>query len=250
MKKTLKRTLLAIGIIIIGIILFFGGYMIKVKSELKTLTPIETKHIVDNIYTIQDTYSNLYLIEDSSQYIAIDGGNDINIISEELKKLNINPDKITAILLTHSDRDHIAAVKLFKNAEVYISEQEEQLIDGRTSRFLFFGNDIGTKEYSLITDQQTFAIGNVKIKGILVPGHTPGSMCFLVDDKYLFTGDVLSIKDGKIDKFNDLFNMDTKMTVKSMVKITKIPDAEYIFSAHYGYTNNYKNAVKDWDNKK
>ena len=71
-------------------------------------------------------------------------------------------------------------------------------------------------------------------------------MCYLVNDKYLFVGDALSIKDGKIGKFNEFFNMDHKMAIKSIVNITKLPEAEYIFSAHYGYTNDYKNAVKDW----
>ncbi len=69
---------------------------------------------------------------------------------------------------------------------------------------------------------------------IITPGHTPGSMCYLINNKYLFTGDALSIKAGKIDKFNEFFNMDTETAT------------EYIFSAHYGYSDDYKNAVKDW----
>ena len=246
MKKTIKRISLGIGIVIIMIVLFFVGYMIKAKSEIKIMTPIETKEIVDDIFSIQDSFSNLYLIKDSNQYIVIDCGNNIDVVSEELQKLKINPDKIIAVLLTHTDADHVAAIKLFKNANIYLSKQEEQLINGGKSRFLFFGNKIDTKEYSLIEDQQIFNIGNIKIKGILTPGHTPGSMCYLINNKYLFTGDALSIKAVKIDKFNDLFNMDSETAIKSIDNITNIPEAEYIFSAHYGYCDDYKNAVKDW----
>ena len=246
MKKILKRVLLGIGIITVLIVLFFVGYMIKAKSEIKKMTPVETKKIMDNIFSVRDSFANLFLIKDSNQYIAIDAGNNIKTVSTELQKLNIDPDNITAVLLTHTHGDHVAAIKLFKKAKIYLSKQEEQMINGKKSVFLWFGNKIDTKVYSLIDADQVFKIGNIKIKGILTPGHTPGSMCYLINDKYLFTGDLLSIKAGKICKFNEFFNMDTKTAIKSMEKITHIPNCEYLFSAHYGYTNDYKNAIKDW----
>ena len=244
MRRIFKRILLGIGILVILIALLFGGYMIKANSEIKKLSPVETKEIVGNIFSIKDSFVNLYLIKDSSQYIAVDAGNNADAISGELKKLNINPDKITALLLTHTDGDHVAAVKLFRNAKVYLSRQEELLLTGKKSRFLIFGTKIDTKIYTLIDDQQVIKIGNTKVKGILTPGHTYGSMCYLINDKYLFTGDALSLKNGKIDKFNEFFNTDTKTAIASMAKIMAIPEAEYIFTAHHGYSNDYKNAVK------
>jgi hydroxyacylglutathione hydrolase len=71
-------------------------------------------------------------------------------------------------------------------------------------------------------------------------------MCYLINDKYLFVGDAMSLKDGKIDEFPSLFNTDSKIALKSIRNITEIPSTEYIFTAHYGYINDYKNAVKDW----
>ena len=140
----------------------------------------------------------------------------------------------------------MAAVKIFKKAQVYLSKPEGQLLNGQKSRFLVFGNKIATKEYLLIDDQQQFTLGNIKVKGILTPGHTTGSMCYLVNDKYLFTGDALSLKNGKIDLFNMFFNMDSKTAAESIGLITNIPTAEFIFTAHYGFTNDYQKAVKDW----
>jgi glyoxylase-like metal-dependent hydrolase (beta-lactamase superfamily II) len=247
MKKILKRILLGIGIFILTIALLFGGYMIKAKSEIKKMTPVETKEIVENIFSIQDSFSNLYLVKDSDQYVAIDAGNNLEVVSGELKKLNINPNKIIAVVLTHTDGDHVAALKLFKNAKVYLSKQEEQLINGKKSRFLIFGNKIDAKEYSLIADQQILNIGNVTIKGYLTPGHTPGSMCYLINEKYLFAGDALSLKNGKIGRFNEFFNMDSKTAIKSIEKIIQIPDCEYIFTAHYGYTSDFINSMNIYE---
>ena len=246
MKRVLKRVLSGFGIVIILILIFFVGYFVKARSEVKLMTPTETTEIVSNIFSVKDSFVNMYLIKDSSQYIAIDAGNNLEAISVELKKLNIDPDKVIALLLTHTDGDHVAAIKLFRNAKVYLSRQEEQLLNGKKSRFFIFGNKIDTKTYALIDDQQVINIGNTKIKGIITPGHTAGSMCYLVNDKYLFTGDALSLKNGKIDRFNEFFNVDTKTAIASMAKVATLPDAEYIFTAHYGFSNDYKNAVKDF----
>jgi len=249
MNRTLKRILLGTGTIVLVIVILFAGYMIKAKSEINKMSPVETKEIVHGLFSIKDTFVNLYLIKDSSQYIAVDAGNDATNVSGELKKLEINPDQIIAVLLTHTDGDHVAALKLFKNAKVYLSKQEEALINGKKSRFLFFGNKIDAKNYTTLYDGQNINIGKISIKGILTPGHTPGSICYLVNDKYLFTGDALSLKAGKVNKFNEFFNMDTKTAINSIAKITQIPGAEYIFTAHYGYTNNYKNAVTGWESQ-
>ncbi|MGE0076583.1 MAG: MBL fold metallo-hydrolase [Bacteroidales bacterium] len=247
MKKAVKRVLLGIGIVIFAFVLLFVGYTMKAKSELKKMSTIATQEVVDNIFSVQDSFANLYLIKDGQKYIAIDAGNSIDAVSAELTKLSIDPDSVVAVLLTHTDGDHVAAIKLFRNAKVYISKAEEQLLTGEKYRFLFFGNKINTKEYSTLDDQQVFYIGNVKIKTILTPGHTVGSMCYLVNNKYLFTGDALSLKNGKIDRFNEFFNTDTKTAVESMGMLIKITEAEYIFTSHYGYTDNYKGAVADWD---
>jgi len=246
----MKRTLiwLIAGLVAVFVLtgLFIGVYLVRAKLEMKKLAPVETKEVVSNIFSVKDTFVNLFLIRDSTQYIAIDAGNDLNAVSGEMKKLNIDPDKIIALFLTHTDGDHVAAIKLFKNANVYLSRPEEQLLTGKKSRFLIFGTKIDTKTYSLVDDQQIITIGKTKIKGILTPGHTPGSMCYLVNDKYLFTGDALSLKNGKIDRFNELFNTDSKTAYTSMANITGLQGVEYIFTAHHGFSNDYKNAVKDY----
>jgi len=43
----------------------------------------------------------------------------------------------------------------------------------------------------LIVDQQSFSIGQHAFQAIHTPGHTPGSTCFFLDGKYVFTGDTL-----------------------------------------------------------
>ncbi len=207
------------------------------------MSPIDTGEITPDVFAVRDSFVNMFLVKDSIHYIAVDAGNKPADIAEELKKLKINPEQVIAVLLTHTDGDHVAALKLFKNAKIYLSKQEEQLLNGEKSRFFVFGNNIGTTDYLLLNDQQTITIGNTKIKGILTEGHTPGSMCYVINDKYLFTGDAISLKEGRIGKFNKFFNVDTKTAVKSMGLLAGLEGIEYIFTAHYGYTSDYKKAI-------
>jgi hydroxyacylglutathione hydrolase len=246
MKKSFKRILKGLGIFILMLVILFIGYFLKARSIMKGMNTVETKEIVNNVFSIKDSFVNLFLIKNGENYIAIDAGNDKETVRRELKNLNIEPEKIRAILLTHTDGDHVAAISLFKNATIYFSKREEQLINGRKSRFLIFGNKIDSDTYKLVEDQQVMNIEGIKMQGFLTPGHTPGSMCFLVNDTLLFTGDAIRLNKGKVGQFYSFFNMDTKTATQSIGKIIRIPRVHYIFTAHNGYTDNFNNAIKDW----
>lgn len=230
MKRTLK-----ISAVLMGIILLSGlAYMIKAQYEIKSMHPMETQEVMEGIFALQDSFCNMYLIKDGEEYIAIDAGNDMQQIKSELERLNIHPKNVKAVLLTHSDGDHTAAVSLFENAQVYLSTQEEALLNGETSRFLFFGNSIDVDHYTLLDDQTEFSIGNTQIKCFLVPGHTPGSMCYRINDQYLFVGDCMGIENKAIIPFNSFFNMDTEQATRSMDIIQNIQNVALIFTAHHG----------------
>ena len=243
MNRTLKKILIGTGILVAILAIISGGFMIKMKSELKKMNVLGTKEVVHNIYSIKDSFVNMYLIKDSDCYVAIDAGNDRKVISDNLKILNINPDKVAAVLLTHTDGDHTGALRLFRNARIYLSKNEEQMINGKKTKLLFFHNRLSTKEYILLDDEQTILPGGVSIKAIMTPGHTLGSMSYLVNDTCLFVGDAFGLKNGKVDTPNKFFSSDMKTAILSFDKISNLSDVEYIFTAHNGYTNNYKNAV-------
>ena len=246
MKKKTKRIILILVIVFIIIPgLIFGGFYLKFRKELKDIKITETAEIAVGVYSIKDGFANMFIFKDSSNYIAIDAGNDIDVVTAGFIKLNLDPDKVSAVLLTHSDGDHIAALKLFKNAKIYMAKEEIHMMNGDNHKFLWFNNKLNA-DYTPLEDGQIITVNNTKIQGILTPGHSTGSMCFLLNDKYLFVGDAASLKDGKIAKPNEFFSMDIITATTSIKKLTALPDAEYIFTSHYGFTADYANAVKDW----
>ena len=50
---------------------------------------------------------------------------------------------------------------------------------------------------TLLDDNEVFYINDIKIECFLVPGHTWGHMVYLIDDKYLFTGDTIWLGFGR-----------------------------------------------------
>lgn len=222
-------------------------FLLKRKSEIAKMYHLETREVLRGIYAVKTKNANFYVVKNDDVYIAIDagGGNELAIKSE-LEKLNIQPEKVTAVLLTHTDFDHVSGLGLFKNAEIYISKEEEQLLNGSAKRLQFGGKTKLNYKYSTIQYNQELHFGKIKVKSISTPGHTVGSMSFLIDDRYLFVGDNLSLKVDTIGLFNSIFNFCDTTQSKSIQNLAKITTTEYIFTAHYGFTDSPKSAFENF----
>lgn len=206
----------------------------------------ETTHeVTDRIILISDKYVSFYLIKTRGGYIAIDAGTNCKNALREMKRWQIDPGSILAVFLTHTDTDHTAALAGFPRAEVFLSKDEEQMINGTTRRFLFTRNKkIG--EYTLLADGEEKQIGDLKLRALLTPGHTPGSTSYLLEDKYLFTGDTLSLKEGKAALFAPFIGMNKADQERSLCRLANLPDIAYILTAHSGYTRDAEKAFASW----
>ena len=134
--------------------------------------------------------ANCYILIDEENKLGciVDPGGDEDIITEEIEKSNM---QVKFILLTHGHLDHVEAVDSLKqkyNIPVYISGKDKELMKNRQSVFGELWNT--TEEDKEINDGDVLELGNLKIKCIETPGHTPGGMCFFVEG-VVFTGDTL-----------------------------------------------------------
>ena len=73
-------------------------------------------------------------------------------------------------------------------------------------------------------------VGEVEIELIHTPGHTPGSQCFLVDGRYLVSGDTLFLEGcGR----TDLPGGDPTALYESLTqRLAKVPDDAVLFPGH------------------
>ncbi|MDR0313892.1 MAG: MBL fold metallo-hydrolase [Treponema sp.] len=210
------------------------------------MKPIKTSVVLPNIFAVSTKFVNFFLVKINAQYIAFDTGTSQEIALQELIRLNIKPEDIVDVFLTHSDSDHIGGIGLFRNAKIFIPKQEEQMFNGSTKRTAFTKNRFNYS-YKTLNDGETVDIDGASIKCIVTPGHTKGSACYILNGKYLFSGDNFSLKDGKAQTFTALFNMDGKEQKKSIINIiSRLQNIEAVFTGHHGYTEKFTEAFEHW----
>ena len=98
-------------------------------------------------------------------------------------------------------------------------------------------------EKVLLHDGQVLEIDGIRIECFLVPGHTWGHMVYLVDDRYLFTGDTLWFGADGGYSFISALAEDNKLAVRSLAALESKLQARNLrplfLTGHTGWTDNF-----------
>jgi hypothetical protein len=118
-------------LIIVALILIILAciYLFKSKQKYSKFSPHDTGSINKDILALRDDFVNMYFLKKDDVFLAIDAGSNLENIKKGLVDLGIDPNKVSNILLTQTDFDHMASIALFPNTSVYISEVEEDMIN-------------------------------------------------------------------------------------------------------------------------
>ncbi len=145
--------------------------------------------------------ANNYLLIDEryNDAILIDCSEQTDFVEKQLKKYNAN---LKYILLTHGHFDHVMGIndtkRLHPKAKVLAHIGDKDLIEAIQEFMHKYG--MGEAEVPQIDEYiQEGEIWNGKIKILHTPGHTKGSVCYLIDDN-LFSGDTIFLESiGRTD---------------------------------------------------
>lgn len=145
-------------------------------------------------FTVGFLEVNNYLLIDeiSKEAVLIDCTEKNPKIEKAIKE---NEAKLKYILLTHGHFDHVLGVNEFKKlygCKALIHQNDEimlQNVDKFSSSFGFNKAEAQNAD-GYLEDNQSIYFGGYEIKVIHTPGHSQGSVCYLVDDM-LFSGDTL-----------------------------------------------------------
>lgn len=148
----------------------------------------------------------VYLIETSQGLVLVDSGLEANaeVVREQIGQLGFDLKQLRAILLTHVHADHSLGAEHLRSltgATVYAGQGDAEALRLGGPREVFFST-YGMPKLSphpttvdvKLNGGETIAFGETQFEVLAAPGHTTGSLCYLLkrpDLTALFTGDVV-----------------------------------------------------------
>ncbi|HEY96092.1 MAG TPA: MBL fold metallo-hydrolase [Dehalococcoidia bacterium] len=158
--------------------------------------------------------TNTYIITclNTKASAVIDAPGEAEKVLEGVKETDVK-----YILMTHNHMDHTGAMAELRSAlGVPIAAHEAD------------AKRMPLKPDTFLNDGDYLSVGNLKMRVIHTPGHTPGGLCFYTD-KYLLAGDTI-FKDGP-GRTNSPAAL--KQIIESITgNIFTLPDDTQIFPGH------------------
>lgn len=158
--------------------------------------------------------NNAYLIHDrdSNEAVIVDAPQDGERILDVLEGV-----RVSRIVITHRHGDHwmsVDALKSATGAPVACHDADREPYAAQVNRTLADGEEI--------------PLGSQRLRVVHTPGHTPGSICFIID-KYLISGDTLFPGGpGRTNKPDDLRQEIDSITSRLFL----LPDETLVLPGH------------------
>jgi hydroxyacylglutathione hydrolase len=137
---------------------------------------------------------NCYILgcEDTKEAAIIDPGDNADEIIKVIDEEGLNPG---FIINTHAHFDHVGGVKTIKEhfkINFFLHEEDLFLIENVSEQATAFGlNPIPKPDVDkFVNNGDKISLGNKVINVIHTPGHSPGCVCYYIDNN-VFVGDTM-----------------------------------------------------------
>lgn len=133
--------------------------------------------------------TNCYILQKDGDHpvLVIDPGDEAEKIMKQ-----IGSREVEAVLLTHGHFDHTGALHAFEGKPIYLHEGDVPMLADPEKNAGHLMQDTAPRPAAsaIVKEGDKFTLAGLEITVMHTPGHTPGSVCYRIDDT-LFTGDTL-----------------------------------------------------------
>lgn len=179
-----------------------------------------------------------YLVKRGDEYLLWDTGHSMKALKvapkvsivDQLAKLNLTPDQIKYVGISHYHGDHTGQVASFPKAVLLIGKHEWDAISGPTpaqgvNHAPFESWKKGeSKVEPLVNDKDVWGDGTVIV--LATPGHTPGHRSLMVklpqSGTFILSGDAVHFRENYESNGVPWFNHDRAQTLASLDRIRKL----------------------------
>jgi hydroxyacylglutathione hydrolase len=177
------------------------------------------------------TNSYLVMDEDTRDAVIIDANFEPSLMLLCVREAGA---KVKAVLLTHTDIDHIAGLPALLTElgaiPVAVHDAErEVLVEGVPLRREFPSSPTPIDDVASLTEHKPYSAGSLAFEVLHTPGHSPGGVSLKIGT-YVFTGDALFL--DSIGR-SDFQNSDGKALIEGIrTKLLSLPDETVVYSGH------------------
>jgi glyoxylase-like metal-dependent hydrolase (beta-lactamase superfamily II) len=177
------------------------------------------------------TNSYLVMDEDTKDAVIIDANIEPQLIVELARKRGAN---VRALLLTHTDVDHIAGLPAlleeFGAIPVAVHDAERDVVvEGKPLRREFATELPRVEKVTSLGEKAHFTAGSLDFEVLHTPGHSPGGVTLKIGN-VLFTGDALFA--GSIGR-SDFQNSDGRALLEGIrTKLLSLADDSVVYAGH------------------
>jgi metallo-beta-lactamase class B len=155
-------------------------------------TPVEPVQIFDNMWYFGLNTIGAWAIRTSDGIILIDALNTVQeaetLIEPALRKVGLNPADVKYVIVGHGHFDHFGGAPYFQDkykARIAMSAQDWDLVERpNPNANPAQANRPRPKRDVVVTEGQKITVGDTTITLHITPGHTVGSLAYLIPVRY------------------------------------------------------------------